>query len=71
MYYLKMLRKASVRFIGGVQTLIDAIADTIPSGVVELETRVTAIRLDEDGAITVEADIANGKAEKFQRVLLF
>lgn len=54
----------SVRFNGGVQTLIDAIADTIPSGVVELETRVTAIRLDEDGAITVEANVANDKREK-------
>lgn len=60
----------SVRFIGGVQSLIDAVADTIPSGIVELETRVTAIRLDEAGAITVEADIADGKKKKFQQVLL-
>ncbi|MFT9846997.1 flavin monoamine oxidase family protein [Aneurinibacillus sp. REN35] len=54
----------SVRFIGGVQSLIDAIADTIPSGVVELHTRVTAIRLDKAGAITVEADSADGKRKK-------
>jgi monoamine oxidase len=47
-------------FIGGVQTLIDAVADTIAPGIVELETRVTAIRLEEAGAITVEADLANG-----------
>lgn len=54
----------SIRFIGGVQSLIDAVADTIPSGIVELETRVTAIRLDEAGAITVEADLADGKRKK-------
>lgn len=48
----------SIRFRGGVQSLIDAIADTIPSGSVELDTRVTAIRQDETGAITVEADFA-------------
>lgn len=54
----------SIRIIGGVQSLIDAVADTIPSGVVELNTRVTAIRLDEAGAITVEADIADGKTKK-------
>lgn len=54
----------SVRFIGGVQSLIDAIANTIPSGVVELHTRVTAIRLDKAGAITVEADPADGKRKK-------
>lgn len=54
----------SIRFIGGVQSLIDAVANTIPSGVVELETRVTAIRLDEAGAITVEADLADGNRKK-------
>ncbi|MCA0985686.1 flavin monoamine oxidase family protein [Guptibacillus algicola] len=51
----------SNRFIGGVQSLIDAVADTIPAGVVELETRVTAIRLDGDGAITVEVVRADGR----------
>jgi monoamine oxidase len=54
----------SIRIIGGVQSLIDAVADTIPSGIVEFETRVTAIRLDEAGAITVEADLADGKRKK-------
>lgn len=54
----------SVRFIGGVQSLIDAVANTLPPGIVELETRVTAIRLDKAGAITLEADLANGKREK-------
>ncbi len=51
----------SIRFIGGVQSLIDAVADNIPSGVVELETSVTAIRLDKAGSITVEADRSDGK----------
>ncbi|MGG3801694.1 flavin monoamine oxidase family protein [Metabacillus fastidiosus] len=51
----------SVRFRGGVQSLIEAVADTIPPGIVELETRVTAIRLDKVGAITVEAVLADGK----------
>ncbi|MFY2307143.1 flavin monoamine oxidase family protein [Lysinibacillus fusiformis] len=50
----------SVRFTGGVQSLIDAIAKTIPEGVVELSTRVKAIQLDKDGAITVVAELANG-----------
>ncbi|QCR30426.1 flavin monoamine oxidase family protein [Priestia megaterium] len=54
----------SVRFIGGVQSLIDAVAETIPSEIVDLETRVTKIRLNEDGNITVEAVLANGKREE-------
>ncbi|MCY0091768.1 MULTISPECIES: flavin monoamine oxidase family protein [Bacillus amyloliquefaciens group] len=54
----------SVRFIGGVQSLIDAIANTLPKGIVELEKRVTAIRLDHAGSITLEADLANGKREE-------
>ncbi|NEU29674.1 NAD(P)-binding protein [bacterium LRH843] len=54
----------SIRFNGGAQSLIDAVADTIPSEIVELETRVTAIRLDKAGAITVEADLADGKRKK-------
>lgn len=54
----------SIRFIGGVQSLIDAVADTIPPGVVELKTRVTAVRLDEIGSITVEAELADGKRKR-------
>lgn len=54
----------SIRFVGGVQTLIDAVADTIPPEVIELETRVTAIRLDEEGAVTVEADVAERGREE-------
>ena len=54
----------SVRFSGGVQSLINAVADTIPSGVVNLETRVSAISLDEDDAITIEASYKDGKIEE-------
>ncbi|MFC5592041.1 flavin monoamine oxidase family protein [Sporosarcina soli] len=55
----------SVRFRGGVQSLIDALADTIPSGVVELNTSVTAIRLEKDDAITIETNQADGKRKSF------
>lgn len=54
----------SMRIIGGVQSLIDAVAATIPSGIVELETQVTAIRLEEAGDITVEAKLADGNRKK-------
>ncbi|WP_436371551.1 flavin monoamine oxidase family protein [Cytobacillus sp. BC1816] len=54
----------SVRFTGGVQSLIEAIENTIPPGIVELETRVTAIRLDKTGAITLDAEHANGSKEE-------
>lgn len=51
----------SVRIIGGVQSLIDAVADTIPSEVVQLNTRVTAVRLDETGEIMVEMQLSDGE----------
>ncbi|MCR2822122.1 flavin monoamine oxidase family protein [Lederbergia panacisoli] len=54
----------SIRFIGGVQTLIDAIVATIPSGIVELDTSVKTIRQDEAGAITVEAVCTNGNKKE-------
>jgi len=46
----------SLRFIGGVQSLIDAIASTLPNGIVQLHTRVTSIRQEDDGTITVKTD---------------
>lgn len=52
------------RLTGGVQSLTDALAKTIPSEIVELETRVNKIQLNEVGGITVEANHADGKAEK-------
>ncbi|KMY53819.1 amine oxidase [Bacillus sp. FJAT-27231] len=54
----------SIRFAGGVQNFIAAIAGTIPSGIIELDTRVTAIRQDETDVIVVEADLADGKRRK-------
>lgn len=45
---------------GGVQSLIDAPVETIPSEIVELETRVKKIQLNEEGDITVEAVLSNG-----------
>jgi monoamine oxidase len=46
----------SLRFIGGVQSLIDAVSATLPPGTIQLNTRVTSIRQEENGTITVEAD---------------
>ncbi|HSP21257.1 MAG TPA: FAD-dependent oxidoreductase [Planococcus sp. (in: firmicutes)] len=54
----------SVRIKGGVQSLIKAVESALPPGTVELETRATAIRLDETGAITVEASLGNGKRKE-------
>ncbi|MEL3972071.1 FAD-dependent oxidoreductase [Rossellomorea oryzaecorticis] len=51
----------SVRLVHGVRTLIDAVADSLPHGTVELETRVTAIRMSDDGTVVVEAEHAEGK----------
>ncbi|EKN66931.1 amine oxidase [Neobacillus bataviensis LMG 21833] len=53
-----------VRLTGGVQSLIDALVETIPSEIVELETRVKKIQLNEAGDITVEAEHSDGKIEK-------
>ncbi|WP_077622367.1 flavin monoamine oxidase family protein [Sediminibacillus massiliensis] len=55
-----------LRIAGGVQSLVDAVAATIPSEVIELETRVEKIQLDEAGDITVETELSNGKREKVQ-----
>lgn len=54
----------SMRFKGGVQSLIDAVADTIPSEIIKLKTCVTSIRLDEADAITVEVEHADGKRKR-------
>ncbi|WP_066066732.1 flavin monoamine oxidase family protein [Neobacillus soli] len=52
-----------VRLTGGVQSLIDALAETFPSEIVELETRVKRIQLNEAGEITVEADQVDGQTK--------
>lgn len=56
----------SVRLIGGVQSLIDAVSATLPQGTVELDTNVTAIRMIEEGKIVIEADLADGKKKTLQ-----
>jgi monoamine oxidase len=63
---LKGTIEKSVRFVGGVRDLIDAVAATLPPGTVELDTRVTAIRMDEEGTVTVEADLKNGKKKSIR-----
>ena len=54
----------SFRFVGGVQSFVDAIADTIPLGVIDLNTRVTEIQLDKYDDITVGAELADGKEKQ-------
>lgn len=56
----------SVRLIGGVRSLIDAVAESLPRGTVELDTRVTEIHMDEEGTITLEADLADGKKKSIR-----
>ncbi|MDD9271582.1 flavin monoamine oxidase family protein [Paenibacillus sp. GCM10023248] len=56
--------ESSIRFTGGVQSLIDALADTIPPGTIELETRATALRLNSNGTVTVDAVHADGEREQ-------
>jgi monoamine oxidase len=56
----------SVRFVGGVSSLIDAIAATLPYGTVQLDTRVTAIQMDEEGTIIIEADLPDGKKKRIR-----
>ena len=53
----------SFRLHCGVKSLIDAVYDTLPSGTVQLNTTVKAIRRDKEGEITVEADQHGGKKE--------
>src|SRR5690625_3482647 len=54
----------SVRLFGGIGSIVDAIASTLPQGTVELDTRVTAIIMEEEGTLTLEADLADGKKER-------
>src|SRR5690606_17209989 len=53
------------RLTGGVQSLIDALIETLPSEIVELETKVKKILLNESGEITVEAELAGGERGNF------
>ncbi len=51
----------SVRIVGGVRSLTDAVFATLPPRTVELNTRVTAIHMDLEGAITLDAETDEGK----------
>src|SRR5699024_6139756 len=55
----------STRLGGGIQSLVDAIAETVPSSAVELGTRVTAIHTDNKGEITLGTTLTNGKQKSF------
>lgn len=56
----------SMRIKGGMQSLSEALAATLPQGTVALNTCVTAIRLNEDGTVTVEAVQPGGEITKMQ-----
>lgn len=53
-----------IRLTGGMQSLIDALTETIPSEIIELETLVKKIQLNEAGDIIVEAECSDGKRKK-------
>ncbi|MDP5276496.1 flavin monoamine oxidase family protein [Chengkuizengella axinellae] len=62
----------SIRLSGGIKSLIDAVADTIPQGRIELDTRVTALRIKENGTLIVEANHTSGKKENIRaRAVIF
>lgn len=52
-----------VRLTGGMQSLIDALAEKIPAEMIQLETRVKEICMDKAGEITVTVERAGGKLE--------
>ncbi|WP_147803867.1 flavin monoamine oxidase family protein [Alkalicoccus halolimnae] len=57
------MEERGVRFTGGVQSLMEALAEKIAPEAIELETRVKSIRLDEKAEAVVEAERADGTAE--------
>lgn len=56
----------SVRLTGGVQSLIDAVSATLPPGTIELNTTVKAIRMEEEGKVTLETESINGREKNIQ-----
>lgn len=56
----------SVRLEGGVQSLIDAIASSLPPGIVELDTVVKAIQLNETDGVTIDAEQSDGKKKSIR-----
>ena len=53
----------SYRIKGGVEALVNAIEATIPPESIELDTKVTEIRMEKDNTITVVADLGDGKTK--------
>ncbi|RPK31390.1 flavin monoamine oxidase family protein [Paenibacillus xylanexedens] len=49
----------SLRFVGGVQVLIDALVTTLPIETIHLNTKVTAIHQDINGTVKVQTDGKN------------
>jgi len=48
--------ESSVRFVGGVQALVDALAATLHAGTIELSAQVTSIHQKGDGSLSIEVD---------------
>ncbi|MCG3087696.1 flavin monoamine oxidase family protein [Sporosarcina cyprini] len=55
----------SVRIRGGVQTLIEAISDTIPPEIIELGTTVSAIRQYSASELSIQTLLADGTSKEF------
>lgn len=60
----------SVRLEGGIQSLIDAIASSLPPEIIELDTRVNAIQLDEANEVIIEAEQTDGKKKSIRAAAL-
>ncbi|WOV86950.1 FAD-dependent oxidoreductase [Sporosarcina oncorhynchi] len=56
----------SMRFVGGVQSLIDAVADGLPESVIQLNRRVTAIHMDEEGTVSLDVKHAGEGKESLR-----
>jgi len=55
-----------MRLEGGIQSLVDAIASSLPPETIELDTRVNAIRLDGAEEVIIEAEQTDGKKKTIQ-----
>ncbi|GGG15358.1 hypothetical protein GCM10010912_69750 [Paenibacillus albidus] len=55
----------SLRFSGGVQSLIDALASKLPPEIFDLETRVKTIKLNDQNSITITTELADGQTKEF------
>lgn len=51
--------ETSMRFIGGTQTLVEALAATLPVGVLKLNQRVTLIHQQEDDSLSIKVEGSN------------